>query len=221
MHSKLASGRYSGLFTTLGIEAAPLKPCGCNFATDLKTVIADDEYLQRQYRAKAAEFQQDTDDMIQLRGSLPPARAETHWETFLRWQKDVLIPKFIQRTGNRGIIIGRPDPNTPKSIDDRFLAAYKKSARRREIFDSAGAHERYHIRRSEQLRAQPEDVTALMVAKEEVEAYEAGLSVLRKALTTATCTKCQRCVSGKCTNRDALGKEWDPEPFAARQAPVA
>jgi hypothetical protein len=57
------------------------------------------------------------------------------------------------------------------------------------------------------------DITATSVAREEVNAYEAGLTVMRAALRAATCTKCQRCVAGKCTNEDALGQRWNPKLF--------
>lgn|GEM_PF-5338489 len=171
-------------FFLFGISySAPLKPCECKNIKDLEKTIKEDEYLQKRYAAKAAEYQRQIDEYKSV-GRIPPSLINRQVDEYAAWATTTLPQQFKQAMGYKGPVYKiSPDPRNPYKIDRRKLDAYKKTLPCRELSDSVEAHENYHIQTTRDIESGVKRLSsAVDLANEEVAAYEAGLQVMRDTL---------------------------------------
>jgi hypothetical protein len=157
-----------------------LRPCECNHLKSIEKTIAEDEYLQARYAAKAAEYQEELDPYKKI-GRYPSSLINKQMDGYTDWAKNRLPEEFKQKMGYAATISVSPDLMNPNQIDKKKMAAYKKSIPCRDLLDSVEAHENYHIQRTKDIESGKQKLSsAVDIAQEEVPAYEAGLQVLRK-----------------------------------------
>jgi hypothetical protein len=174
----------SVFFLLTGISyAAPLKPCECKNIKDLEKSIKEDEYLQKRYAEKAAEYLGQIDEYKSI-GRIPPSLITRQVNEYATWATVTLPAEFQKAMGYKQPVFKiTPDPKKPNTTDKKKLDAYKKAAACQEIYDSAVTHENYHNQATKDIASGKKKLSsAVDLAKEEVAAYEAGLQVLRNTL---------------------------------------
>jgi hypothetical protein len=172
------------IFLFSGISfAAPLKPCECKNIKDLEKAIKEDEYLQKRYAEKAAEYTRQIDDYKSV-GRIPPSLINRQVNEYSTWATTTLPQEFQKAMGHKQPPVKiTPDPRNPHAIDKKKMDAYKKGLPCRELADSVEAHENYHIQTTKDIESGRKKLTsAVDLANEEVAAYEAGLQVMRNTL---------------------------------------
>lgn len=168
-------------FSEAAHKDSGLKPCECKHFESVEKTIAEDEYLQGRYAAKAAEYQKELDQLKKAVGRIPQISIDNQADDFENWTKNRLPEEFKQKMGYTATSSMSPDLNRPGEIDKKKRDAYKKTIPCSDLLDSGDAHENYHIQRTKDIEAGNQKLSsAADIAKEEVPAYEAGLQVLRK-----------------------------------------
>ncbi len=185
----LAVSLLSFTFTALAAQKVMakegLEKCTCKFKKELERVIEDDEFLKKRYSEQAERIQKKIEDYKAMRGGYPDIIANKHMDEFSEWAKG-LQKEFKEARGYPLAITLHPDPKNPSKIDKQKLEEYKKHAACQEIYAAAIAHEKYHINMTKEIEAgQKKLESAADIAREEVEAYEKGLEILRRALEEA------------------------------------
>lgn len=159
------------------------KKCDCNNIEDIRRVIGDEEYLRDRYQKKAAELQADLDiqQNIARRKNESFSRGiaeKSQNDGYLKFVREELPMEFRQVRGYENTITVTPDPKNMRRIDPDSLKKYAEQAACKEFVDAVKRHEQYHIDEAGKGKAD----TPIVLANEEVQAYEAGLGVLRKTL---------------------------------------
>ena len=174
-----------------------LKACGCLNIKDLEKAIKEDEYLQKRYKEKSAQYKKELEEYKSF-GRLPQRVATRQIEDYSNWATGTLPAEFQKAFGYSAGLTVSPDPKNPGKIDEKKMAAFRKTAKCQELVDDVDAHENYHIKASGDISSGARKLsTAVDLADEEVEAYGAGLQVLRSALAKLK-PKCQwTCINDK------------------------
>ena len=186
--------------------------CGCEHLKSIIKTIKADEYAKKRYADKAEAYEKEL---------LPSVKVlDAQSADLMNFAQVGLPQELAQKMGYSGTIEISRDRKTGK-VETSILERYKKEAVCKDVFNAMMAHEKYHdatlakVNKME-YRDKIEHLAARAVAREEVEAYEAGLKVLRAARDRLKAQCDWVCDSGR---QSANGKSYKDHAVCERSCP--
>jgi hypothetical protein len=187
-------------------------PCGCEHLKSIIKTIKADEYAKKRYADKADQYEKEL---------LPSVRVlDAQSADLINFAQVGLPNELMKQMGYSETTEISRDRKTGK-VDQKILEGYRKAAVCKDVYNSMMAHEKYHdetlakVNKME-YRDKIEHLAARAVAREEVEAYEAGLKVLRAARDRLKAQCDWVCDSGR---QSANGKSYRDHAVCERSCP--